>query len=87
MPATSPAAPTISRSPAAWDQLRAREQAYELERAAYAAMRAGVHDHFPDGRVPDEASLTEEQRQLIRDHDDALSLLRAARGTVIQLPD
>ena len=87
MPATSPAAPTISRSPAAWDQLRAREQVYELERTAYAAMRAGVHDHFPAGRVPPDAELTDEQRRLIREHDDALALLRATRSRVIQLPD
>ena len=87
MPATSPAVPTVSRSPAAWDQLRAREQAYELERAAYAAMRAGVHDHFPDGRVPAGAVLTEEQQQLLRDYEDALTLLRSTRGKVIQLPD
>ena len=87
MPATSPAAPTISQSPAAWDQLRARDQVYELERAAYTAMRAGVHDHFPDGLVPPDAVLTDEQRQLIREHDEALALLRAARSRIIQLPD
>jgi hypothetical protein len=87
MAATSPAVPTISRSAAAWDQMRVRDQAYELERAAYAAMRAGVHDHFPDGLLPPDAVLTEEQQQLIREHDDARTLLRAARGQVVKLPD
>jgi hypothetical protein len=87
MPATSPAEPTISRSPAAWEEMRARDQVYELERAAYTAMRAGVHDHFPDGLLPADAVLTDEQRQLIREHDEALALLRAAHSQVIQLPD
>jgi hypothetical protein len=87
MAATSPAVPTISRSAAAWDQMRVRDQAYELERAAYAAMRAGVHDQFPDGLLPPDAVLTEEQQQLIREHDDARTLLRAARGQVVKLPD
>jgi hypothetical protein len=87
MAATSPAVPTISRSAAAWDQMRVRDQAYELERAAYAAMRAGVHDHFPDGLLPPDAVLTEEQQRLIREHDDARTLLRAARGQVVKLPD
>jgi hypothetical protein len=87
MPATSPAVPTISQSPATWDEMRARDQVYELERAAYTAMRAGVHDHFPDGRLPPDVELTDEQRQLIREHDEALALVRAAGSRVIQLPE
>jgi hypothetical protein len=50
-------------------------------------MRAGVHDQFPAGRVPPDAVLTDEQRQLIREHDEMLALLRATRSRVIQLPD
>jgi hypothetical protein len=86
MGAISPATP-ISQSPAAWDQMTTRDLAHELERAAYTAMRAGVHDQFPDGLVPPDAVLTEEQQQLVREHDEALALLHAAQSRIIQLPD
>jgi hypothetical protein len=31
--------------------------------------------------------LTAEQQQLLRDYEDALTLLRSTRGKIIQLPD
>jgi hypothetical protein len=74
------------RTPGHDDLYWARDTAYERERAAYAAARAGVYDLFPGSRVPEPCVLTAEQRELVLRHQQAVKQLRALRDRVIELP-